>query len=322
MSQALTSIAGGNRNLTGIIYVMAGLFAFATQDVIIKFLSGSYAIHQIVLFRSIIALPVLLALATYERGAQGLIGRRLGLLTVRAVLLYTAYTCYYLAIAAMTIADTLAIAFVSPLIVTALSKPLLGIDVGVRRWLAIFAGFVGTLVMLRPGFGIFEPAALLAVGSAGCYAASTIQTRMLGPSETSASMSLHAMVIYIVISGLTGLLIGDGHLEASTHPSLAFLLRAWSWPTGHDLALMLATGVVATIGMLCLAQAYRLGDPPIVAPFEYTSMIWALASGFIFWQRVPDSISLIGIAIIVAAGLYIASLEGLRRPDARGGGQP
>jgi drug/metabolite transporter (DMT)-like permease len=85
---------------------------------------------------------------------------------------------------------------------------------------------------------------------------------------------------------------------------------------------MLATGVVATIGMLCLAQAYRLGDPPIVAPFEYTSMIWALASGFIFWQRVPDSISLIGIAIIVAAGLYIASLEGLRRPDARGGGQP
>jgi drug/metabolite transporter (DMT)-like permease len=322
MSQTLTSFAGTNRNVSGIIYVIAGLFAFAVQDVIIKFLSGDYAIHQIVLFRSVVSVPVLLALVYYESGFRGFVGRRPGLLTIRAFLLYLAYTCYYLAIAAMQIADTLAIAFLSPLIVTALSKPFLGIDVGLKRWLAILVGFAGTLVMLRPGFGVFEPAALFAIGSATCYAAATVQTRLLGPTETSATMSLHAMAIYIVLSGGTGLLIGDGHLAASSHPSLAFLLRAWSWPNAYDLMLMLATGVVATIGMLCLAQAYRLGDPPIVAPFEYTSMIWALASGYIFWNRIPDHVSMAGIAIIIAAGLYIASLESFRRRDLGSSAQP
>lgn len=322
MSQVQAIAAGSNRNLTAIVYVVAGIFSFSTQDVIIKHLSGDYAIHQIVLFRCIVSLPVLVVLALYQGGAKGLLGQRLGLLTVRSVLLYTAYTCYYLAIAAVAIADALAIAFVAPLIVTALSKPLLGLNVGLKRWLAILAGFLGTLVMLRPGFGVFEPAALFALGSAFCYANSSIQTRMLGPTESSAVMSLHTIVIYILLSGLTGFLMGDGHLAASTHPSLAFLLRAWMWPTGLDLALMLTTGIVATIGMLCLAQAYRLGDPPIVAPFEYTGMIWALMSGYVFWQRVPDAISMLGMAIIIAAGLYIASLEGLRRPVSQNGGQP
>ncbi len=322
MSQAHAIAAGSSRNLIAIFYVVAGIFAFSAQDVIIKYLSGSYAIHQIVLFRCIVSLPVLLVLALYQGGAKGLLGQRLGLLTFRSVLLYTAYTCYYLAIAAVAIADALAIAFVAPLIVTALAKPLLGMNVGVKRWSAILAGFLGTLVMLRPGFGVFEPAALLALGSACCYAASSIQTRMLGPTESSAVMSLHTIVIYILLSGLTGLLIGDGHLEASTHPSMAFLLRAWTWPTFTDLALLLTIGAVATVGMLCLAQAYRLGDPPIVAPFEYTGLIWALISGYVFWQRVPDAISVLGMAIIIAAGLYIASLEGLRRPVSQSGGQP
>lgn len=322
MSMVAASDVRTSRNLAGIAYVVAGLLAFSLQDVIIKLLSGSYAIHQIVLIRSLVALPILLVLAGVQGGWRAFIGKRPGLLTIRGLLLYTAYTCYYLAVAAMPIADALAITFMSPLIVTALAKPLLGIEVDAGRWLAICTGFLGTLVMLRPGFGIFEPAALFAVGSATCYALSSIMTRRLGASVSSATMSLHSMLVYILVSSLTGLLIGDGHLAASTHPSLAFLLRAWDWPTPHDWTLILTTGLVATFGMLCLAQAYRLGDPPIVAPFEYTGMIWALTSGYLIWSRVPDAISIAGIAIIIAAGLYLASLERLRRPGSRGGGQP
>ena len=132
MSQAQAIATGSSRNLTAILYVVAGIFSFSAQDVIIKYLSGSYAIHQIVLFRCIVSLPVLLVLALYQGGIKGLLGRRLGLLTLRSVLLYTAYTCYYLAIAAVAIADALAIAFISPLIVTALAKPLLGTKVGLQ----------------------------------------------------------------------------------------------------------------------------------------------------------------------------------------------
>ncbi len=322
MSTLTASDAGASRNLAGIAYVIAGMAAFSLQDVIIKLLSGGYAIHQIVLIRSLVSLPILLVLAGMQGGWRAFVGKRLGLLTIRGMLLYTAYTCYYLAVAALPIADALAITFLSPLIVTALAKPMLGIDVDAKRWLAISIGFLGTVIMLRPGFGIFEPAALFAVGSASCYALASTMTRMLGPGVSSATMSLHSMLVYIVAAGLTGLLIGDGHLAASTHPSLAFLLRAWTWPTPHDWGLILATGSVATFGMLCLAQAYRLGEPPIVAPFEYTGLIWALTSGYVIWSRVPDAISVAGMVIIIAAGLFLASLERLRRPGSRGGGQP
>jgi drug/metabolite transporter (DMT)-like permease len=322
MPTVAARLAGTSRNLTGIAFVVAGLLAFSVQDVIIKLLSGSYAIHQIVLIRSLVALPILLVLAGAQGGWRAFIGKRPGLLTIRSILLYTAYTCYYLAVAALPIADALAITFLSPLIVTALAKPLLGIEIDASRWLAICLGFLGTLVMLRPGFGIFEPAALFAIGSATCYALSSIMTRQLGAVVSSATMSLHSMLVYIVIAGLTGLLIGDGHLAASTHPSLAFLLRAWVWPTPHDWVLILATGIVATFGMLCLAQAYRLGDPPVIAPFEYSGMIWALTSGYLVWNRIPDAISMAGMGIIIAAGLFLASLERLRRPASRGGGQP
>lgn len=322
MSMVAATDARTSRNFAGIAYVVTGLLAFSLQDVIIKLLSGSYAIHQIVLIRSLVALPILLVLAGVQGGWHAFVGKRRGLLTIRGLLLYTAYTCYYLAVAALPIADALAITFLSPLIVTALAKPLLGIEVDASRWLAICMGFLGTLVMLRPGFGIFEPAALFAIGSATCYALSSIMTRQLGVTVSSATMSLHSMLVYIAVAGLTGLLIGDGHLAASTHPSLAFLLRAWVWPAPQDWALIVATGIVATFGMLCLAQAYRLGDPPVVAPFEYTGMIWALASGYLVWSRVPDVISMAGMAIIIAAGLLLASLERLRRPGSRGGGQP
>lgn len=318
MSTLTASDAGASRNLAGIGYVMAGMLAFSLQDVIIKLLSGSYAIHQIVLIRSLVSLPILMVLAYTQGGVRAFLGKRLGLLTIRGLLLYTAYTCYYLAVAAMTIADALAITFLSPLIVTALAKPMLGIEVDAKRWAAILLGFLGTVVMLRPGFGIFEPAAFFAVGSASCYALASTMTRRLGTGVSSATMSLHAMLVYIVMASLTGLFIGDGHLAASTHPSLAFLLRAWVWPTPYDWALILGTGLVATVGMLCLAQAYRLGDPPIVAPFEYTGLIWALCSGYFVWNRTPDAISVGGMAIIIAAGLFLASLERLRRSAPRG----
>lgn len=322
MSTVTASSAGVSRNLAGIAYVMAGMLAFSLQDVIIKLLSGTYAIHQIVLIRSLVSLPILIVLAGMQGGWRAFFGRRPGLLTIRGLLLYTAYTCYYLAVAAMPIADAMAITFLSPLIVTALAKPMLGIEVDAWRWAAIVFGFLGTVIMLRPGFGIFEPAALFAIGSATCYALASTMTRQLGPGVSSATMSLHSMIVYVIVAGLTGFLIGDGHLAASTHPSLAFLLRAWVWPTAYDLTLIVVTGCVATVGMLCLAQAYRLGEPPIVAPFEYTGMVWALASGYLVWSRVPDAISIVGMAIIIAAGLFLASLERLRRPVSRGGGQP
>lgn len=313
-----TAVAAlADNNLAGILYVLFGVIAFTTQDVIVKFLSGDYSIHEIVLLRSLGAAPVVVALLIYEGGFRSLLKAPVGLLSLRGLIHYFSYTLWYLTIATMTIADALAIGFVAPLMITGLSSLLLGAKVGLNRWLAIIAGFAGTVIMLRPGFGVFEPAALLVLASSACYSAAVILTRKLAPVATSPAMSLVAILVAGLASIGWGLVAGEGQFATGVHPSLAFMLRAWIWPPTFDLMLMIATGIAASAGMICLTQAYRLGQPAVVAPFEYAGMVWALIAGYVMWRQVPDGISMIGITIIIGAGLYIASLE-LRERRAAG----
>lgn len=312
MSQAQSTLGNPDRNVTGILFVIIGVLTFTIQDVIIKFVSGDYSIHQIVLFRCLGALPLVLALFIHEGSIHRLRTVPWGLVTLRSLIQYVSYTLWFLAIAAISIADALAIGFVSPLIITALSSVVLGARVGVGRWVAILAGFAGTLVMLRPGFGVFEPAALLVLVSAICYAVGAILTRKVGMAATSATMGLNSLLLGITISCLAGLLANGSSLGAIDHPSAALMFRAWQWPDTTDALFMLGAGVAAGIGMITVAQAYRISQPAIIAPFEYTGMIWALLAGYAIWHQVPDAISVAGTIFIVGAGLYVVSIEGLR----------
>ncbi len=311
MSQAQSTLGSPDRNVSGIVFVMIGAFAFTTQDIIVKFVSGGYSIHQIVLFRGMGALPLILGLFLYEGGIRKLGGVPLGLLTLRSAVQYLSFVLWFLGIATMSIADALAIGFISPLIITALSSLVLGARIGVARWIAIFAGFAGAIVMLRPGFGVFEPAALLILVSAITYAVGAILTRKIGVGASSATMGLNSLVLSMTLSTAAGLIAGGG-LGSSTHPSAEMMLRAWAWPDAIDALLMLSAGVMAGIGMITVAQAYRASEPAVIAPFEYTSMIWAILAGYVIWNQVPDAVSIAGTLFIVGAGLYVVSLEGLR----------
>lgn len=318
MPVARASAAPLDLNLQAILFLLLGVLAFAVQDVIVKLLSGDYAIHQIVLIRGLGAAPVALAALLLDGSLRRGPGRiPFGLLTLRSLLNYLSYSLWYLAIAAMQIADALAIGFVAPLLITGLATLYLGARVSPGRWLAILAGFVGTLVMLRPGLGVFEPAALLVLAGSACYSVASVLTRKMAADASSAAMALHGILVACLCSGLMGWIAGDGHLATGGHPSAEFMLRAWSWPDTRDLLLMLTTGLSASIGMLAVAQAYRIGQPATVAPFEYTGMIWALIAGYLFWSRIPDAVSLAGIALIVGAGVYLAILEGRQQAASR-----
>lgn len=312
MSQAQSSLGATNHNMAGIFLLLAGVLAFTIQDVIVKFVSGGYSIHQIVLFRCLGALPLVLAVLVYEGGVKAFLRAPHGLISIRSIIQYFSYTLWFLAIATISIADALAIGFISPLIITALAGLVLREHVGLNRWLAILAGFAGTVLMLRPGFGVFEPAALLVLLSAICYAAGAILTRRIGGVASSATMGLNALLLGIVMSGLAGL-VSSGGLEVGGHPSLQLMFRAWQWPDTTDLLLMLSAGFAAGIGMITVAQAYRMTQPAVIAPFEYSAMFWALIAGYTIWSQTPDVISIAGITIVIGAGLYIASLERTRR---------
>lgn len=299
-----------DQNIKGVLFLAVGLAIYSVQDIIIKQLSDLYSVHQIVFVRSLISIPLLFIIIGLDPAPPKLKTSRPFLHAIRGFMQFLAYTSFYLAIAAMKLADAVAIAFSAPLVITALSVVFLGEKVGIKRWIAILGGFAGVLVIVQPGAGVFEPAALLAVMCAVTYGIAQLMVKPLGRGDGGAQMALYATLVYTVASGGLWFVIGDGgYLVDGMHPSLSFLLRAWTMPTPLHMGMMMATGLISAIGMYCLAQAYRVGDASAVSPFEYTGLIWAIAFGFLIFGEVPTVVSLVGIAMIVVAGLGVIHRE-------------
>ena len=288
-----------------IAFVFGGVLLFSLQDVAIKWISGGYPVHEIVLIRSLAAIWPILLLVQIEGGLRLLRTRRPLFHLVRAGVMLTAYTCFYLSVAAMPLADAVAIAFVAPLFVTALSALLLREQVGLRRWLAVAVGFVGVLIMMQPGSAVFEPAALLAVAGALAYALGAVATRSLGATERGSALAFYPTAFYLGAGALAGLALGDGRLARSQHASLQFLLRAWILPSWTDLGIMILCGLFAAFGMYAVSQAYRITRATAVAPFEYIAVPLSVLWGFLFWRDLPTARTVLGIGLIVGSGLYV-----------------
>ncbi|MEL6423059.1 MAG: DMT family transporter [Pseudomonadota bacterium] len=311
--EADSAIASDTQNAQGIFFLVVGIAVFSLQDILIKQLSSTYSVHQIVLLRSLVSIPFLLLVMRFSRGPKRLTTSRPLLHVLRGAMLFVAYTSFYLALAAMALADAVAIAFSAPLIITVLSVIFFAEKVGVKRWAAIGVGFLGVIIIARPGTGVFEPAALLAVLCALTYGASQVMARYLGREDSGGQMALYVSVIYTLISGGLYFVLGDGGwMTPGSHPSLAFLLRAWTMPTPIDLAAMLALGIISGIGMYCLSEAYRRGEASVVTPFEYTGLIWATLFGFLIFAEIPSWSTVLGMALIVLAGLGVIYRENRR----------
>lgn len=291
--------------LTGILCALAGSAIFSINDVAIKSLSGSYALHQVILIRALIGMTFMLTLMVLTRAdfRQLLTRRRKGHL-LRVGFVMVSNVTYFLGLAALPLADAVAIAFVSPLLVTILSVLVLHEHVGPRRWAAVAMGMVGVIIMLRPGSGVFQPAAMLVLISALCYAATNLMTRHMKATESAFALSLYIQIGFIIVSATMGLVVGDGHLAGSANPSLAFLFRGWVWPPLHDWPAFIAAGLSVVMGGLLIAQAYRLGDAALIAPFEYVGMPFAIFWGVVMFNTWPDLTAWVGIALIIGAGLY------------------
>ena len=312
MQQMATTADQVHTPLRAVGFLVAGISIFAFQDVIIKWLSGDYPVHQILFVRSLTSLGPLWLIVHLNGGWEALRTRRLGLHLLRACVAFAAYTSFYLAVAAMPLADATALFFSAPLFVTALSVPILGERVGLRRWLAVVAGFLGVIVMLRPGAGVFEPAGLFAVACALLYTLVIMMTRRLGRTDSGASMAVYVALFYVPASALAGLLLSDGALAADGHASVQFLFREWSWPSWGDLGLMAVTGLIAGFAFYFLSQAYRLAEASAIAPFEYVALPWAVVFGYLFWDEVPGAHSLAGMALVIGSGIYVLHREAVR----------
>jgi drug/metabolite transporter (DMT)-like permease len=300
----------------GIILLCLGIAIFALQDVILKWLAGDYPLSQVMLTRSVTAVPIMLVFVHLDGGLRTLFTPGTRAMIGRGLIMFVAYFAYYIALPALPLATTVALYFSAPLFITILSVVLLKETVGPRRWIALALGFFGVALMLQPDGTGFEWAALLVLLSGFAYALSMIAARVLGGQETGAALAFWGNAVFLVLSLVISAALGSGTYEgASDHASVAFLLRGWVTPTAFDLSLMMATGVVAALGLTLLTQAYRIAEASVVTPFEYTAMVWSVIYGWIIWQDWPRVLDWIGIAIIIGSGLYILWRDGTRAQD-------
>ncbi len=293
-------------NATGILCALGASLVFTLNDVGIKFLSGGYPLHELVLIRALVAVAItLFILVPLEGGYGNLRTRRWRIHLARGVLLVMANMCFFLSLATIPLAEATAIFFVSPLLITAFSVAFLGEQVGPRRWTAVIVGLAGAVIMLRPGTGAFQPAAVLPVMAAIGYAAVHTLTRKIGVSEKASTMAFYIQLTFITVSAVIGLAVGDGRHGDLGGPSIEFLLRAWTWPPADDLLIMAGIGCMSAAGGYLISQAYRLCEAALIAPFEYIALILAVIWGITIFGEWPDWIAWTGTTLILCGGLFV-----------------
>lgn len=290
-------------------FVLAGVAAISVNDVLIKQLSGGYPLHQMIFIRSAIGIVFSLMLVQMEGGFAILRTRTPGLHLMRGALVVVSNLTYFAALAVLPLAEATALFFVAPLMITLLSIPLLGEKVGPLRLTAVSVGFAGVVLMMRPWDSETEVSRFilfLPVLAALTYALNQILTRRLGATTRASAMAVYIQGIFVVVSLVFYLVAGDGRYAVGVeNGSVQFLLRAWVWPEGSDRWLFLGLGLNSAIIGFALAQAYRLADAAVVAPFEYIGLPLAIFWGWVIWGEVPVPVVWAGSALILGSGLFV-----------------
>lgn len=301
-----------NSALKGIVALVAGIAIFSVQDLILKLISGDYPLHQAMLVRSLTAIPCLLVITyAFDGTLRTLVSPTWPAMLVRGLLNFLAYTLYYLALAALPMATTVALYFTAPLMIVVMSVFILRERVSPTRWLAVGLGFAGVILMVRPGGDLFDWAALLPILCSVAYAGSMIMARVMGSKDTAAAMAFWGNLAFLACAAALALVYGRGGTAEGLHPSLAFLTRGWVWPSTWDLCLMASCGLIAAVGLTLLIHAYRIAQSSVVAPFEFSFAFWGILWGWLFWGDLPDALGWAGIAVIIAAGVYVLRAEGV-----------
>lgn len=275
----------------GILAMLAAVALFSLMDAALKLLSPHYPALQVAALRGFASLPLVLLWAFATVGPRALLRVRWSLHLLRGALAVLMMGCFMFALQTLSLATAYSLFFVAPLLICALSVPLLGERVGPRRWSAIVVGLIGVLVVLRPSTeGMLSLGGLAVLIAAAAYSLSSIAVRVLGRSDSTQSM---------VVWMLTMLSLGAGALAWPGWVPL----QPGHWP------LIAGIGVTGALGQYAITEAFRHGEPSLVAPLEYSALAWALGLDLLLWGVLPDSLTLLGAAIIVMSGLYLIRRE-------------
>ncbi len=261
-----------------------GMFLFSIVDALAKYLTQTLDPIQIVWSRQLGLLAGVLIIMAF-RGFSILKSVRPGLQITRGILAAGSATLFIVAISYVSLADAVAVSFVAPFVVTILGALILGETVGVRRWVAVSIGFLATLIVIRPGLGVVHPAAFLVILAAVFFALRQILSRILGTGDPTVTTVAYTAIVSVAILTLP----------------LPFV---WTTPTGTELAILICLALLAAIAETLVIRALETAQAVIVAPLQYTLILWGTLWGYLLFADLPDFWTWIGALLIAATGVY------------------
>ena len=284
-----------SKNFGGIFSMLAAVATFSMMDVAMKHLVETYPAVQVTFLRAIASLPFLLAATALFGRWSDLIAQRWMLHLVRGLINVAMLWLFVYSVKLLSLADAYSIFMSAPLLITALSVPLLRERVGWRRWLAVLIGLIGVLVILKPsGTAWISLGGLAAFAAAFGYALSGITIRILSQSDTGAATVIWSLSVVTVVSG-------------------AFAIPAWMPLRVQDVWWIFGLGLTGALGQHFITVAFRRTAPSVLAPLEYTALAWGMLFDWLLWLTAPSMRMLGGATIIVASGLYVIQRERRRR---------
>jgi len=301
MTPPTAAPAEPTRLLFGIGVTMLGVFVFACSNALAKWLTGGYPVGEILFFRSFVVLAILAFLVTRADIQAMREDGRPWLHVFRALLSAVEVVCFYWAIVELPLAGGTTIYLAGPIYVTAMSALFLREDVGWRRWLAVLAGFGGVVVALQPSGLSFTIYTAVSVAGSVMYAISLVITRRLRGTPTTLLVGVQVVPLLLITA------LSAWPLQ---HPTS--LIGGWIMPTPTDAAILALVGVLSLTGYWCINRGLQLAPASVITPFNYASIVWATALGYLVFHEIPTPAMLTGAAIIVAAGLYIVLREHVR----------
>ena len=273
------------------LLMLLSVLLFSLMDAGLKTLSSHYPAVQVATLRALSSLPLVLAWALWSVGWRPLVRVRWALHLLRGVLGVVMMASFVYALARLPLSTAYSIFFVAPLLITALSVPILGERVGPRRWAAIAIGLLGVLVVLRPtGAGMLTTAGFAVLLAALGYAVSAITVRVLARTDTTQAITFWLLALMALGAG------------ALAWPQWVPLRAEHAWIIG-------GIGIAGAIGQYAITEAFRLGEASLIAPLEYTALIWGVALDLALWGVLPDAVTWVGAAIIIVSGLYLIRRE-------------
>ncbi len=280
-----------NSSMRGITAMLMAVVLFSLMDAGLKWLSPHYPAIQITAMRAIASLPFVVVYVLLRGSVKSLWNIRWSLHLLRGLLGISMLALFTYGLKSLPLSEAYSLFFIAPLLITILSVPLLKEKVGVARWLAIFVGLIGVLIVLRPGTeNLVSLGSLAILAAAACYSVSAIAVRVISRTDSSDSMVFWAM---------TMIAIGAGGFAAPN----------WQTIEQQHLLVLAGIGITGFFGQVAITAAFQKGEASVIAPFEYSALAWGMGLDWLLWQTLPDSIALLGALVIIASGLYLIRKE-------------